>query len=161
MKIMRAGRHASRRIAALTAAAAAGLLATAGIAGSAHASSAHASAGTSAASGPTLRATLATAKPSIVLVHGAWADSSSWDAVVSRPRDRHQGHPRRRPRHFLTGHAGAGAEGRRHQGVELRRNVWLRQPAQSSVQVVTTMHTPSAGFRRCWAARPRSAKNIH
>ena len=23
-------------------------------------------------------------KPSIVLVHGAWADSSSWDAVVSR-----------------------------------------------------------------------------
>jgi pimeloyl-ACP methyl ester carboxylesterase len=24
-------------------------------------------------------------KPSIVLVHGAWADSSSWDAVVSLP----------------------------------------------------------------------------
>lgn len=23
-------------------------------------------------------------KPSIVLVHGAWADSSSWDAVVTR-----------------------------------------------------------------------------
>jgi pimeloyl-ACP methyl ester carboxylesterase len=23
-------------------------------------------------------------KPSIVLVHGAWADSSSWDAVVAR-----------------------------------------------------------------------------
>jgi pimeloyl-ACP methyl ester carboxylesterase len=74
MKIARAARHASRRIAALTAAAAAaGLLVTAGIAGSAHASSAHASGGTTRASGP---------KPSIVLVHGAWADSSSWDAVV-------------------------------------------------------------------------------
>jgi len=69
MKLRRSVRHASRRIAALTAAAAAaGLLVTAGIA-----SSAPASAGT--ASGP---------KPSIVLVHGAWADSSSWDAVVSR-----------------------------------------------------------------------------
>jgi len=71
MKIMRAVRHARRRIAALTAAAAAaGLLATAGIAGSAPAS-----AGTTTASGP---------KPSVVLVHGAWADSSSWDAVVSQ-----------------------------------------------------------------------------
>ena len=69
MKLRRSVRHASRRIAALTAAAAAaGLLVTAGIA-----SSAPASAGT--ASGP---------KPSIVLVHGAWADSSSWDAVVSQ-----------------------------------------------------------------------------
>lgn len=71
MKITRAVRHASRRIAALTAAAAAaGLLVTAGIAGSTPAS-----AGTATASGP---------KPSIVLVHGAWADSSSWDAVVSQ-----------------------------------------------------------------------------
>jgi pimeloyl-ACP methyl ester carboxylesterase len=71
MKIMRAVRHARRRIAALTAAAAAtGLLVTAGIAGSAPAS-----AGTTTASGP---------KPSVVLVHGAWADSSSWDAVVSQ-----------------------------------------------------------------------------
>jgi pimeloyl-ACP methyl ester carboxylesterase len=52
------------------AAAAAALLAQTGFAGAAHAS-----AGTAAASGP---------KPSIVLVHGAWADSSSWDAVVSR-----------------------------------------------------------------------------
>ena len=69
MKLRRSVRLASRRIAALTAAAAAaGLLVTAGIA-----SSAPASAGT--ASGP---------KPSIVLVHGAWADSSSWDAVVSQ-----------------------------------------------------------------------------
>jgi pimeloyl-ACP methyl ester carboxylesterase len=71
MKITRTVRHAKRRIAALIAAvAAAGLLATAGLA-----SSAHASAGTTATSGP---------KPSIVLVHGAWADSSSWDAVVSQ-----------------------------------------------------------------------------
>jgi len=76
MKIMRAVKPVRRRIAALTAAvAAAGLLVTAGMAGSAHASSAHASAGTTAAGGP---------KPSIVLVHGAWADSSSWDAVVSQ-----------------------------------------------------------------------------
>ena len=76
MKLTRPVRHASRRIAALTAAAAAaGLLVTAAMASSAHASSAHASAGTSAADGP---------KPSIVLVHGAWADSSSWDAVVSQ-----------------------------------------------------------------------------
>ncbi len=76
MKLTRSVRHASRRITALTAAAAAaGLLVTAGMASSVHASSAHASAGTSAAGGP---------KPSIVLVHGAWADSSSWDAVVSQ-----------------------------------------------------------------------------
>jgi pimeloyl-ACP methyl ester carboxylesterase len=76
MKIARAVRHTSRRIAALTATAAtAGLLVTAGIADSAHASSAEASGGPTTASGP---------KPSIVLVHGAWADSSSWDAVVSQ-----------------------------------------------------------------------------
>ena len=67
MKITRALGHAKRRVAALTAAvAAAGLLATARMAGSAHAS-----AGTTTTSGP---------KPSIVLIHGAWADSSSWDA---------------------------------------------------------------------------------
>src|SRR5260221_11243744 len=36
---------------------------------------------TGSASGP---------RPSIVLVHGAWADSSSWDAVVTRlQRDRY------------------------------------------------------------------------
>jgi pimeloyl-ACP methyl ester carboxylesterase len=35
--------------------------------------------------GTTLRtAAASTPKPSIVLVHGAWADSSSWDAVVGR-----------------------------------------------------------------------------
>jgi pimeloyl-ACP methyl ester carboxylesterase len=83
MKIARAARHASRRIAALTAAAAAaGLLVTAGITGSARASSAAAGAVTTTASGGTT--TASGPKPSIVLVHGAWADSSSWDAVVSR-----------------------------------------------------------------------------
>ncbi|WBQ03628.1 alpha/beta fold hydrolase [Kribbella sp. CA-293567] len=35
----------------------------------------------SAASGPR------TAKPTIVLVHGAWADASSWSAVISRLQD--------------------------------------------------------------------------
>ena len=71
MKITRAVRHARIRIAALTAAvAAAGLLVTVGIVGAAHAS-----AGATSASGP---------KPSIVLIHGAWADSSSWDALVSQ-----------------------------------------------------------------------------
>jgi pimeloyl-ACP methyl ester carboxylesterase len=71
MKITRALRHAKKRVAALTAAvAAAVLLATAGLA-----SSAHASAATATTSGP---------KPSIVLIHGAWADSSSWDAVVGQ-----------------------------------------------------------------------------
>ena len=71
MKITRAVRRANRHIAALASAAvAAGLAVTAGMA-----SSAHASAGTTTVSKP---------KPSIVLVHGAWADSSSWDAVVSQ-----------------------------------------------------------------------------
>jgi pimeloyl-ACP methyl ester carboxylesterase len=70
MKITRAVRHAKLRIAALAAAAAAaGLVVPAGQA------AAHASAGTAVSSGP---------RPSIVLVHGAWADSSSWDAVVSQ-----------------------------------------------------------------------------
>jgi len=73
MKITRVALCVKRRIVALTAAVAAvGLLVTAGMA-SAHASAAHASAGASAVSGH---------KPSIVLVHGAWADSSSWNAVV-------------------------------------------------------------------------------
>ncbi len=68
MKITRAVRRAKLRIAAL-AMAAAGLVVPVGQA------AAYASAGTAASSGP---------KPSIVLVHGAWADSSSWDAVVSQ-----------------------------------------------------------------------------
>jgi pimeloyl-ACP methyl ester carboxylesterase len=73
MKITRVAPYVKKRIVALTASVAAvGLLVTAGMA-SAHASAAHASAGASAVSGH---------KPSIVLVHGAWADSSSWNAVV-------------------------------------------------------------------------------
>ena len=53
----------------------AGLLATAGQAGSARAATVgteHAAAVTG--TGP--------AKPTIVLVHGAWADSGSWNAVI-------------------------------------------------------------------------------
>ncbi len=66
-----ATRYGKMRPAALAAAAgAAALHVPAG-----QAAAAHASAGTTTASGP---------KPSIVLVHGAWADSSSWDAVVSQ-----------------------------------------------------------------------------
>jgi len=69
MKITRIVRRAKLRIAALAAAAAvAGLVVPVGQA------AAQATAGTAVSSGP---------KPSIVLVHGAWADSSSWDAVVS------------------------------------------------------------------------------
>ena len=123
MVIRRAARHASRRIAALTAAvAAAGLLVTAGMAGPVQASSAHASAVSITASRP---------KPSIVLIHGAWADSSSWDAVVSELQ--HDGYTVYVPPNPLLGisydsayirdflpppdprHAGADAEGRRHQ----------------------------------------------
>jgi pimeloyl-ACP methyl ester carboxylesterase len=77
MNITHVVRNAKRRIVAVTAAVAAvGLLVTAGLASTAHASTARAGgsgAGTTTVSGP---------KPSIVLVHGAWADSSSWDAVV-------------------------------------------------------------------------------
>jgi pimeloyl-ACP methyl ester carboxylesterase len=70
MKITRVVRRAKLRIAAAAAAAAvAGLVVPVGQA------AAHASAGTAVSSGP---------KPSIVLIHGAWADSSSWDAVVSQ-----------------------------------------------------------------------------
>jgi pimeloyl-ACP methyl ester carboxylesterase len=73
MKISQLERNAKRRVVALTAIAAAlGLLVTAGMASAAHASG-RAAAGTVTVSGP---------KPSIVLVHGAWADSSSWNAVV-------------------------------------------------------------------------------
>jgi pimeloyl-ACP methyl ester carboxylesterase len=74
MRITRTVRHARLCI---TAAAAVALLVPAGLAGVAHATagSAHATARVAAPGGP---------KPSIVLVHGAWADSSSWDAVVSR-----------------------------------------------------------------------------
>jgi pimeloyl-ACP methyl ester carboxylesterase len=128
MVIRRAARHASRRIAALTAAvAAAGLLVTAGMAGPVQAGpvqagSAHASAVSITASRP---------KPSIVLIHGAWADSSSWDAVVSELQ--HDGYTVYVPPNPLLGisydsayirdflpppdprHAGADAEGRRHQ----------------------------------------------
>jgi pimeloyl-ACP methyl ester carboxylesterase len=66
MKITRVVRRGKLRIAAV-AAAAAGLVVPVGQV------AAQASAGTAVSSGP---------KPSIVLVHGAWADSSSWDAVV-------------------------------------------------------------------------------
>jgi pimeloyl-ACP methyl ester carboxylesterase len=69
MRFTQAAVRGKTHLAALAAAAAA-LLALTGQAGAAHAS-----AGTAAARGP---------KPSIVLVHGAWADSSSWDAVASR-----------------------------------------------------------------------------
>jgi hypothetical protein len=62
------------------------------------AGSAHASAGTTAA---TAASAASAAKPSIVLVHGAWADSSSWDAL--RARDRYQGDPGGSPRDYLTG----------------------------------------------------------
>ncbi len=77
-RFMRAIVHTRRRIAALAASpAAAGLLETAGMT-----SSAHASAGTTTASGP---------KSSIVLVHGAWADSSSsvTDRLPGRVTVRH------------------------------------------------------------------------
>ena len=70
MKIALAARRGKIRLGALAAAAAAAALLV-----PASQASAHASAGTGTASGP---------KPSIVLVHGAWADSSSWDAVVAR-----------------------------------------------------------------------------
>jgi pimeloyl-ACP methyl ester carboxylesterase len=71
MKINRVARYRKTRLAALVAvAAAAGLLILAGLA-----ASAHASARTARAGGP---------KPSIVLVHGAFADASSWDGVVNQ-----------------------------------------------------------------------------
>ena len=43
-----------------------------------------ANAGTATAPASNTSATEAASKPSIVLVHGAWADSGSWDAVVRR-----------------------------------------------------------------------------
>jgi pimeloyl-ACP methyl ester carboxylesterase len=57
----------------------AGTLLGAGLAGSATA----ATAATGAGQAPSRSAGAAT-KPTIVLVHGAWADSSSWNAVVER-----------------------------------------------------------------------------
>ncbi len=70
MKITRVTRYGKTRLAALAAVtAAAGLLIPAGLA-----AAAHASAGTAPASRP---------RPSIVLVHGSFADGSSWDTVVS------------------------------------------------------------------------------
>jgi pimeloyl-ACP methyl ester carboxylesterase len=72
MTITRAERRGNRRLGALAAAAAAlALLIPAG-----QAASAHARARTTAADEQ--------AKPSIVLVHGAWGDSANWDGVVSR-----------------------------------------------------------------------------
>ena len=74
MKLTRAALNGKMRLAALAAlaavTAAAGLLIPAG-----QAASAHPSVQTAVRSEP---------KPSIVLEHGAWADSSSWDAVVSQ-----------------------------------------------------------------------------
>jgi pimeloyl-ACP methyl ester carboxylesterase len=43
-----------------------------------------------AAASPTQSASSHDAKPTVVLVHGAWADSSSWNAVL--PRLRHDGY---------------------------------------------------------------------
>ncbi|MEV6482059.1 hypothetical protein [Streptomyces sp. NPDC051576] len=45
----------------------------------------------SAANAATASATPSTPRPTVVLVHGAFADSSSWDAVVSRLQ--RQGYP--------------------------------------------------------------------
>src|SRR5437763_1107443 len=71
MTVTRAIARGRRRLAALAAAAAAaGLIVPIG-----HLASAGAAVGSPAGGEP---------KPSIVLVHGAWADSSSWDAVASR-----------------------------------------------------------------------------
>jgi pimeloyl-ACP methyl ester carboxylesterase len=57
----------------------AGTLLGAGLAGSATAATATAAAGHTPA-----RSAAAAPKPTIVLVHGAWADSSSWNAVIER-----------------------------------------------------------------------------
>ena len=79
MNITQVAQYAKKRIAAVIAAiAAVGLLVTAGMASAAHASAAHASAANASAGA----SGVAGHKPSIVLVHGAWADSSSWNAVV-------------------------------------------------------------------------------
>ena len=78
MRIIRSARDAKIRVTVLAAAVAvAALVVPAGLANAAHATSSAAQATTSA------EAPSAT-KPSVVLVHGAWADSSSWDAVVRR-----------------------------------------------------------------------------
>ena len=59
----------------------AGTLLGAGLAGSATAATA-ATTATPARHAPSTSA--AAAKPTIVLVHGAWADSSSWNGVIER-----------------------------------------------------------------------------
>ncbi len=43
------------------------------------------------ASSATAHSSPARPKPTVVLLHGAWADSSSWDGVVSRLQ--HDGYP--------------------------------------------------------------------
>ena len=58
----------------------AGTLLGAGLAGSATA----ATAATATTTATTVRHAAAAAKPTIVLVHGAWADSSSWNGVIER-----------------------------------------------------------------------------
>ncbi len=72
-----AGRRLRRTALAGTLAAAA---ATAGVSQAASASTA----APAATSTGRTASTASTAKPSIVLVHGAWADGSSWDAVITR-----------------------------------------------------------------------------
>jgi pimeloyl-ACP methyl ester carboxylesterase len=78
MNMTRSARPVRLRLIILPAVlAAAGLLFTAAQAGSAHAVTAPAVHGSTAtwADGP---------RPTIVLVHGAWADASSWDGVIAR-----------------------------------------------------------------------------
>jgi pimeloyl-ACP methyl ester carboxylesterase len=88
MKLTRIAWHGKMRLAALAAAmAVAGLLIPA-----AQAASAHPSVPAATGSQP---------KPSIVLVHGAWADSSSWDAEVSQLQ--HDGYPVYVPTNPLQG----------------------------------------------------------
>ena len=78
MNMTRSARPVRLRVMILAAVlAAAGLLFAAAQAGSAHAAAARATRASTAtwADGP---------KPTIVLVHGAWADASSWDGVIAR-----------------------------------------------------------------------------
>lgn len=73
----------SQRTRALAAALTAGLIGILTLSGSALTTSASPNAGQQAASGQPASAT----KPTIVLVHGAFADSSGWDAVAGRLLD--------------------------------------------------------------------------
>ena len=61
----------------------AGTLLGAGLAGSATAAT-NGTAATTAMTGKHAPSSRAAAKPTIVLVHGAWADSSSWNGVIER-----------------------------------------------------------------------------